>query len=78
MLKKDKEQQKQGRSRMDELKNSTLLATSSKSPARRQICRKKIVDIRRQLARGKYDVNERLNVVLDRILEDLINRRKAR
>ena len=63
---------------MNELKNSTLLATSSKSPAKRYIRRKKIVDIRRQLARGKYDVNERLNVVLDGILDDLIHRRKGR
>ena len=62
---------------MNELKNSTLLATPSKSPAERQIRRKKIFDIRRQLARGKYNVNERLNVVLDRILEDLIHRRKG-
>ena len=63
---------------MNELKNSTLLVTSSKSPARRQVHKKKIVDIRRQLARGKYNINERLNVILDRILEDLIHRRKGR
>ena len=63
---------------MNELKNSTLLAIPSKSIAGRQIRRKKIVDIRRQLARGKYSVNERLNVVLDRILEDLTHRRKGR
>jgi hypothetical protein len=63
---------------MNELKKRTLLPIPSKSPARRQIRRKKIVDIRRQLARGKYDVNKRLNVVLDRILEDIIHRRKGR
>jgi hypothetical protein len=62
---------------MNELKNSALLSSSSKSLAKRHIRRKKIVDIRRQLARDKYNVNERLNVVLDRILEDLIHRRKG-
>lgn len=73
---KDKEQQKQGRLKMNELTNSTLLADLPKSPAEQQMRRKKIMDIRRQLARGKYNINERLNVILDRILEDLIHIRK--
>jgi len=31
----------------------------------------KILDVRRQLTEGKYDLNERLNVALDKVLEDL-------
>ena len=34
--------------------------------------KKKILKIRQQLAEDTYDINERLNVALDRLLEDLI------
>lgn len=30
-----------------------------------------VIAIRQQLAEGKYDINKRLNVVLDKILENL-------
>lgn len=33
---------------------------------------KKILTVRRQLAKGGYDLEERLNVALDRLLEELI------
>ena len=35
----------------------------------------KITNIQRQLASGNYNINERINLVLDRILEDLMQRR---
>ena len=31
----------------------------------------KVLDVRRQLTEGKYDLNERLDVALDKVLEDL-------
>lgn len=34
--------------------------------------RKKILAIRQQLREGKYDIDRRLNVVLDRLLEELV------
>ena len=37
-----------------------------------QVRKKKILDVRRQLAEGTYDIDKRLNVVLDRVLEDLV------
>jgi hypothetical protein len=39
-------------------------------PARRR--RSKVLAVRRQLKRGKYDTASRLAAILDRILEDLI------
>lgn len=33
--------------------------------------REKVLTIRQQLAEGKYDINERLNVAFDKILENL-------
>ena len=31
----------------------------------------KILDIKRQLAEGRYDIEEKLGIVVDRLLEDL-------
>ena len=36
-----------------------------------EVRRQKVLDVRRQLTEGKYDLSSRLNVVLDRVLEDL-------
>ena len=36
-----------------------------------EIRQQKVLDVRRQLTEGKYELNERLNVALDRVLEDL-------
>lgn len=34
--------------------------------------KKKILEVRQQLVEGTYDIDKRLNAVLDRLLEDLI------
>ena len=31
----------------------------------------KVLDIKRQLAEGRYDIEEKLGIVVDRLLEDL-------
>jgi len=36
-----------------------------------EVRRKKILDVRRQLTEGKYNLNERLDIALDRVLEEL-------
>jgi len=36
-----------------------------------EIRQRKVLDLRRQLTSGKYDVSERLDIALDRVLEDL-------
>lgn len=36
-----------------------------------EVRREKVLDIRRQLTEGKYNLNERLDVALDRVLDDL-------
>jgi len=33
---------------------------------------RKVRDIRRKINSGKYDVNKKLNVVLDRLLEEIL------
>ncbi|MFZ0033473.1 MAG: hypothetical protein WAK60_00615 [Sedimentisphaerales bacterium] len=36
-----------------------------------EVRREKVLDVRQQLIKGKYKLNERLNTVLDKVLEDL-------
>jgi len=36
-----------------------------------EVRQEKVLDVRQQLTEGKYDLNERLDVALDKVLEDL-------
>jgi hypothetical protein len=36
-----------------------------------EVRKEKILDVRQQLSKGKYRLNERLDIALDRVLEDL-------
>ena len=36
-----------------------------------EVRRKKIMDVRQQLTEGKYDLRQRLDIALDKVLEDL-------
>jgi hypothetical protein len=36
-----------------------------------EVRKKKVLDVRRQLTEGKYDLGSRLDVALDKVLEDL-------
>ena len=36
-----------------------------------EVRKEKVLDVRRQLTEGKYDLNRRLDIALDKVLEDL-------
>ncbi len=36
-----------------------------------EVRKEKVLDVRRQISEGKYELNERLDVALDRVLEEL-------
>ncbi|UCF42223.1 MAG: flagellar biosynthesis anti-sigma factor FlgM [Planctomycetota bacterium] len=36
-----------------------------------EVRRNKVLDVRRRINKGEYNLNERLNIALDRVLEDL-------
>lgn len=36
-----------------------------------EVRRKKVLDVRRRINKGEYKLNERLDIALDRVLEDL-------
>jgi hypothetical protein len=37
-----------------------------------EVRKEKVLDVRQQLSKGKYRLNERLDIALDKVLEDLI------
>ncbi|MHC4060475.1 MAG: flagellar biosynthesis anti-sigma factor FlgM [Planctomycetota bacterium] len=37
-----------------------------------EVRREKVLNVRRQLTEGRYDLNKRLEVVLDKVLDDLL------
>jgi anti-sigma28 factor (negative regulator of flagellin synthesis) len=47
-------------------------APAENSHTRRRIRVKKVLTVRQQLAEGRYNLDKRINAVLDRILETLI------
>ena len=36
-----------------------------------EVSREKVLDVRQRLTKGQYDLNERLDIALDKVLEDL-------
>jgi hypothetical protein len=50
----------------------TALDSEKRASPQADIRRNKVLGIRRHLAEGKYDINRRLNVVLDKILKNLV------
>jgi hypothetical protein len=52
----------------DRINASTLEKIHFLPPVRK----KKILNVRQQLSKGVYDIDKRLNTVLDRILEDIL------
>jgi len=42
----------------------------------RRVRKKKVLLVRRQLDEGTYSLNERLNLALDRLIEDLVTKRE--
>ena len=53
--------------------NNTPLGQVLKSiAALPEVRRRKVLHLRRQITEGRYDVSERLEMALDRVLEDLI------
>lgn len=60
-----------GPSRMDESKAARRNAAIPIRSPRPEVRTEKIRVVRRQLLEGKYDMNERLDVILERILQDL-------
>ena len=56
---------------LENLNNTPIGHVLSKIASLPEIRKDKVLDVREQLTSGKYDLNERLDIALDRVLEDL-------
>lgn len=56
---------------LDNLNTTPIGQVLKKIAALPEVSQDKILNVRRQLTKGKYDVNERLDIALDKVLEDL-------
>lgn len=56
---------------LDNIHNTPVGQVLGRIAALPEVRREKILDVRRRLDEGLYDVNGRLEVALDRVLEDL-------
>ena len=56
---------------LENINNTPIGQVLKKIAALPEVRQEKVLDVRRQLTEGKYDLNRRLDVVLERVLADL-------
>lgn len=57
---------------LDNINHTPLGQVLKKIASLPDVRRKKVLQLRRQITEGKYDVADRLDMALDKVLEDLI------
>lgn len=55
---------------LENINNTPIGQVLKKIASLPEVRRDKVLDVRRQLNAGKYDLNQRLDVALDRVLEE--------
>jgi hypothetical protein len=56
---------------LESLNNTPVGKVLKKIASLPEIRKDKVIDVRQQLTDGKYNLNERLDIALDKVLEDL-------
>ena len=56
---------------LENLNNTPIGQVLQKIASLPEVRKDKIINVRRQLTDGKYDLNERLDIAMDKVLEDL-------
>jgi hypothetical protein len=56
---------------LESLNNTPIGKVLKKIASLPEIRKDKVIDVRQQLTDGKYNLNERLDIALDKVLEDL-------
>jgi hypothetical protein len=56
---------------LDNINNTPIGQVLKKIASLPEVRRQKVLDVRRQLTEGRYDLGRRLDIVLDRVLADL-------
>jgi hypothetical protein len=56
---------------LENLNNTPIGQVLKRIASMPEVRKDKVLNVRRQLTDGKYELNERLNIALDKVLEDL-------
>jgi hypothetical protein len=56
---------------LESLNNTPIGKVLKKIASLPEVRKDKVIDVRQQLTDGKYNLNERLDIALDKVLEDL-------
>jgi hypothetical protein len=56
---------------LENINNTPIGQVLKRIAALPEVRKEKVLDLRQQLSKGKYRLNERLDIALDRVLEDL-------
>ncbi len=57
---------------LDNIQNTPLGVVLKRIASLPEVRREKVLRVRRQITQGRYDVTERLDIALEKVLEDLI------
>ena len=57
---------------LENINNTPIGQVLKKIASLPEIRKEKVLDVRRQLTKGEYDLNERLDVALEKVLDDLV------
>lgn len=57
---------------LDNINNTPIGQLLKKIASLPEVKKEKILTVRRQLTEGQYDINKRLDIALDKVLEDLV------
>ena len=56
---------------LDNINNTSIGQVLKKIASLPEVRREKVLDVRQRLTSGQYDINNRLGITLDKVLEDL-------
>jgi hypothetical protein len=56
---------------LENINNTPIGQVLKKIASLPEVRKEKVLDLRQQLIKGKYQLNERLDIALDKVLEDL-------
>jgi hypothetical protein len=56
---------------LDNLNHTPIGSVLKRIASMPEVRRKKVLDVRRQISKGKYSLNERLDMALEKVFEDL-------
>lgn len=57
---------------LENINNTPIGQVLKKIASLPEVRKEKVLNVRHQLTEGQYDINKRLNIALDKVLEDIV------